>query len=157
MAVKLSSLERIERTLNFQDVDFVATGEIVQNSRLVEAWHEHGIKVIYHSEGNLKKVMQDLVACGIDGINPLEPENISLEYTRKNYPGLVLWGGLDDKNLLPFGTEEQVEEAVKTAIEVCSQGRLILGSSGEIHPEVKPENAVALFRAAKKYGSMNSG
>jgi len=32
MAVKLSSLERVERTLNFQDVDFVATGEIVQNS-----------------------------------------------------------------------------------------------------------------------------
>jgi hypothetical protein len=125
--------------------------------RLVEAWHEHGIKVIYHSEGNLKKVMEDLVACGIDGINPLEPENISLEYTRKNYPGLVLWGGIDDKNLLPFGTVEQVEEAVKTAIEVCGNGGLILGSSGEIHPEVKPENAVALFRAAKKYGSMNSG
>jgi len=32
MAVKLSPLERIQRTLNFQDVDFVATVEIVQNS-----------------------------------------------------------------------------------------------------------------------------
>ncbi|HEB31920.1 MAG TPA: hypothetical protein ENI15_13765 [Spirochaetes bacterium] len=124
--------------------------------RLVEAWHEHGIKVIFHSEGNLKKVMDDLITCGIDGINPLEPENISLEYVRKNYPKLVLWGGIDDKTLLPFGTEDQVEEAVKSAIEVCSNGGLILGASGEIHPEVKPENAVALFRAAKKYGCMNS-
>ena len=119
--------------------------------RLVDAWHEHGVKVIFHSEGNIKKVVDDLVACEVDGINPLEPENISLEYARKHYPGLVLWGGIDDKHLLPFGTTEQVEEAVHRAIDVCSDGGLILGSSGEIHPEVKPENAIALFRAAKRY------
>ncbi len=65
-------------------------------------------------------------------------KNISLEYARKNYPELVLWGGIDDKQLLPFGTTGQVEEAVKIAIEVCIDGGLILGSSGEIHPEVKP-------------------
>ena len=120
--------------------------------RLVDAWHEHGVKVIFHSEGNIKKVMDDLVACEIDGINPLEPENISLEYARENYPQLVLWGGIDDKHLLPFGTTDQVDDAVKKAISVCSDGGLILGSSGEIHPEVKPKNAIALFKAAKQYG-----
>jgi hypothetical protein len=120
--------------------------------RLVDAWHEHGIKVIFHSEGNLKKIMDDLVECGIDGINPLEPENISIEWVREAYPGLVLWGGIDDKELLPFGTEEQVEEAVIRALDICGEGGLILGSSGEIHPGVKPENAVALFRSAKKHG-----
>jgi hypothetical protein len=120
--------------------------------RLVDAWHEHGVKVIFHSEGNIKKVMDDLVACEVDGVNPLEPENISLEYARKNYPNLVLWGGIDDKQLLPFGTTEQVMAAVKSAIETCSDGGLILGSSGEIHPEVKPENAIALFQTAKRYG-----
>jgi uroporphyrinogen-III decarboxylase len=44
-----------------------------------------------------------------------------------------------------------VEEAVKKAIDVCSTGGLILGSSGEIHPEVKPQNAIALFKTAKSY------
>ncbi len=124
--------------------------------RLVEAWHEHGVKVIYHSEGNLKKVLNDLVACGIDGINPLEPENLSLEYVRAAHPKLVLWGGIDDKGLLPFGSEAQVEGAVRRAVETCREGGLILGASGQIHPAVKPENAVALFRAAKKYGSRAS-
>ena len=118
--------------------------------RLVDAWHEHGIKVIFHSEGNLKKVMNDLVDCRVDGVNPLEPENLSLEYVRAHYPKLVLWGGIDDKRLLPFGTPEQVEEVVRKAIEICRDGGLILGSSGEIHPEVKAENAVALFRAANQ-------
>lgn len=119
--------------------------------RLVDAWHEHGVKVIFHSEGNIKKVMDDLIACEVDGINPLEPENISLEYARRHYPKLVLWGGIDDKQLLPFGSIDQVEEAVKKAIDACSAGGLILGSSGEIHPEVKPQNAIALFKAAKRY------
>ncbi|UCB44471.1 MAG: hypothetical protein JSV25_09615 [Spirochaetota bacterium] len=121
--------------------------------RLVDAWHEHDIKVIFHSEGNLKKVMEDLVSCGIDGINPLEPNNVSLEYVRKNFPDLVLWGGIDDKQLLCFGTPQQVEESVKNAIEICRGGGLILGSSGQIHPETSAENAVALFRAAKRYGT----
>ena len=116
---------------------------------LVDAWHEHDVKVIFHSEGDLKPIMDDLIACGIDGVNPLEPANLSLEYTRKHYPNLVLWGGIDDKDLLSFGTPEQVEEAVNKAIDVCSDGGLILGSSGEIHPAVKPENAIALFRAAR--------
>lgn len=121
---------------------------------LVDAWHEHDIRVIFHSEGNLKKVMDDLVACGIDGINPLEPENVPLDWVRERYPKLVLWGGIDDKELLPFGDEGQVEEAVKMAIDTCRAGGLILGSSGEIHPGIKPENAIALFRAVKKYGRL---
>ena len=56
-----------------------------------------------------------------------------------------------DTGDLPAEMWEQVEEAVHRAIDVCSDGGLILGSSGEIHPEVKPENAIALFRAAKRY------
>ncbi len=123
--------------------------------RLVDAWHEHGVKVIFHSEGNLKKVLDDLVACEIDGLNPLEPENLSLEYVRRAHPRLVLWGGIDDKRLLPFGAEAEVEEAVQRALETCRAGGLILGASGQIHPAVKPENAVALYRAAKKYGKSN--
>jgi uroporphyrinogen-III decarboxylase len=73
------------------------------------------------------------------------------KWVRLNYPKLVLWGGIDDKVLLSFGTVEEVERAVKNALETCSDGGLLLGSSGEIHPEVKPENAVALFRAVKNY------
>lgn len=119
--------------------------------RLVDAWHEHDIKVIFHSEGNIKKVMDDLVACEIDGINPLEPNNISLQYTREKYPNLVLWGGIDDKELLCFGTPEQVEEEVRRALTICKEGGLILGTSGQIHPATNPDNAIALYRAAKKY------
>lgn len=119
--------------------------------KLVDAWHQHGVKVIYHSEGNLKPLMDDLVKCEIDGINPCEKKNISLEYVRSHYPNLVIWGGIDSFKLLPNGTPEEVEKEVKKSIDICSDGGLILGSDGQVHPARKAENVIAMFAAAKKY------
>ena len=39
----------------------------------VKAWHEHGIKVIFHSVGHPRDVQDDSRTAGVDGINPLEP------------------------------------------------------------------------------------
>lgn len=119
--------------------------------KLTDAWHEHGVKVIYHSEGDLKTLMDDLVSCGIDGINPCEKKNMSAEYVRNNYPNLVIWGGIDQFELLPNGTPEEVEAEVKRVINVCSDGGLLLGSDGEIHPSCNPDNVIAMFRAANNY------
>ena len=39
---------------------------------LIGMYHDLGFKVIFHSDGNLNAVMDDLVAAEIDGINPIE-------------------------------------------------------------------------------------
>lgn len=119
--------------------------------KLIDAWHEHDIKVIYHSEGDLKLLMDDLLACGIDGINPCEKRNISVDYVRKHYPKLVIWGGIDQFELLPNGTIAEVEAEVKRVIGVCKDGGLILGSDGQVHPSCKADNVIAMFKAAKNY------
>ena len=78
-------------------------------AKLVAAWHEHGIKVIYHSDGNLWAILDDFRQAGIDGINPLEP--LSTMYAgdvQKAYPDWILMGGIDVSQLLPFGTEAEV-------------------------------------------------
>jgi uroporphyrinogen decarboxylase len=65
-----------------------------------------------------------------------------------------LLGNIDCKELLPSGTPEQVEEAVKQAIEVAAPGGgYIVCSSNSLHPEVNPENCIAMFEATKRYGS----
>jgi uroporphyrinogen decarboxylase len=56
--------------------------------------------------------------------------------------------------LLPFGTEEEVEQSVKETIEIAAPGGgYILCSSNSIHPNVKPENYIAMVRAGHKYGA----
>ena len=62
-------------------------------------------------------------------------------------------GNIDCRHLLPFGTEEEVEEAVKETIEKAAPGGgYIISSSNSIHPGCKAENYMAMIKAAHKYG-----
>lgn len=123
---------------------------------LIDEWHNHGIKVIYHSEGEITPVIKDIVDAGADGINPLEPDILDIKKIRMDYPDLVFWGGIDNNELLCRGTVEEVEQAVIDLIrDVGRNGRLLLGSSGQIHPANKLENVLAMFDFGRQYGKYN--
>jgi hypothetical protein len=120
---------------------------------LIDAWHCHGIRVIYHSEGDITPVLQDIVDSGADGINPLEPDILNIRELREEYPDLVFWGGIDNNELLCRGSTEEVKQAVIDLVrDAGSNGRLLLGSSGQIHPANKLENILAMFEFGRKYG-----
>ncbi|MEK7405657.1 MAG: uroporphyrinogen decarboxylase family protein [Acidobacteriota bacterium] len=122
--------------------------------RLVDAWHAHSVKVIFHSDGNLWQVLEDLRAAGVDGLNPLEP--LSRMYAgdvRQAHPDWILMGGIDASQLLPFASEAEVRAAVRRTIaEAGPRGRLWIGSSTEIHPAVKLENALAMWEEVERFG-----
>ncbi|MBI2940846.1 MAG: hypothetical protein HYY04_10455 [Chloroflexi bacterium] len=117
------------------------------------AWHSHGIKVIFHSDGNLWPILEDIVATGIDGINPLEPlSKMDLGGIGARFPNLALAGGIDASQLLPLGSVEQVKAAVRRAIDLTvDRGGLLLGSSTETHPACRLENMIAMIEEAKEY------
>ncbi len=127
-------------------------------ANLVAAWHEHGIKVIYHSDGNLWAVLDDFRQAGIDGINPLEP--LSTMYAgdiHRAYPEWILMGGIDVSQLLPFGTEAEVRATVrKTINDAASTGRLWIGSTTEIHPGARLENVLAMWDEIEQQGYFDS-
>jgi hypothetical protein len=123
-----------------------------QVREFVDILHERGMYAVYHSDGNLLPVLDDLVACGIDGVNPVEAiTGMTIQAIRRRYPHLVPVGGIDATELLPFGTPEQVRAEVRRAIhEGGAQGSLILGSSTEIHQGIPLANAVAMFETARE-------
>jgi len=117
--------------------------------KITYAYHEHGIKVIYHSEGDLRKIIDDLIATGVDGINPLSySENMDPVEIRDLYPQLILWGGINERTVLVNGTLEDIRQEVERVITGVGKG-LILGSSGGIHPACKVENCVEMVRVLK--------
>jgi hypothetical protein len=122
--------------------------------KLVDVWHSHGIRVIFHSDGNLRAVLEDFRAAGIDGLNPLEPlARMYAGDVRASYPEWVLMGGIDATSLLPRGTPDQVRQAVRrTILDAGSNGRLWLGSSTEIHPAVPAANALAMWDEIESFG-----
>ncbi len=116
-------------------------------ARTIAAAHARGIKVLFHSDGNLNPILDDLVAAGIDGLNPIEIlAGMDVGEIHRRHPHLFMAGGIDVSQLLPFGTPGQVRDAVSKAID-AAEGRILIGSSTELNEEVPLANFLALREA----------
>ncbi len=116
--------------------------------RLNDAWHEHGIKCLYHSDGYLMDVLDDLVAIGIDGLNPIETvAGMNLKDVRTKYPKLFLAGGIDMSQLLSNGTPDEVKVVCRQAIHDAYPG-FFMGSTTEADNSCKTENLIAMYEVA---------
>lgn len=122
--------------------------------KLVDAWHSHGVRVIFHSDGNLWSVLEDFRAAGIDGLNPLEPlAGMYAGQVRQAHPEWILMGGMDASELLAFGAPDGVRAAVRQILrDAGADGKLWLGSSTEIHPGIPVENVLAMWDEALRCG-----
>lgn len=116
-------------------------------ARVCAAYHRRGIRVLFHSDGNLLSLLDGLVAAGIDGLNPLEVlAGMDPDVVHRRHPHLFLAGGIDVSQLLPHGTPQQVRDAVRRAVDAC-EGRLLVGSSTELNDAVPLRNYLALREA----------
>ncbi|MGB9682620.1 MAG: uroporphyrinogen decarboxylase family protein [bacterium] len=116
---------------------------------------QKGIKVIFHSDGNVSKAMDALICCGIDGFNPLEIsagmdyESFKEEYGNK----IVLVGGLDAVEILSFATPEVVISETKRFLEIAGKGGGLISasSSGQLDNSMPFENIMASFETVWRY------
>ncbi len=119
--------------------------------RLTEAWQSHGMKVLYHSDGNWRSVIPELVACGVDGFYCLEPAlGMDIVQLKRTWPRHIWAGGVDGVDLMERGTPEDVAREVERHIRETNArqtGGMFVGSSSEINPGVQPENYRAMVRA----------
>lgn len=108
---------------------------------------------IYHSDGNLSPIMDDLLTQGMNAIHPLEPGSMDLAKLKKCYGDRVTLVGNIDIDLLTRGTPQQVKEQVKNRIKLLGPGYgYILCSSNTIAPGCLPENVRAMVEALLEYG-----
>jgi len=124
----------------FSDVGFFADVE-----QICAQCHAYGMSVIFHSDGYIMDIVEDLVACGIDGINPIEKAaGMDVYALRRKYPHLILVGGIDVTHLLPFGNPVEVRTETRRMIdETGRDGLLLIGSSTELENNVPIENYLA--------------
>lgn len=114
-----------------------------------------GIKYIYyHSDGDLRPIIPDLIEIGVNILNPVQPDCMNLAELKMEYGDkITLWGGLSVQETLPHGTPTEVKEEVKRTIEICAPGGgFVLGTSNNIMQDTPIENFLAMYEAAKKYG-----
>lgn len=128
----------------------------------IRRFNEHVKKVssyhvILHSCGSVYQYIPDLIEAGVTILNPvqlgakdMEPEKLKREFGKD----LVFWGGaVDPQHTLAFASPDEVAEEAKNNIEVFKRGGgFIFNNPHNIQANVRPENIVALYDAAKTYG-----
>lgn len=114
-------------------------------------------KIFHHSCGSVIKGVDLLIEAGIDILNPLQPRAAGMDSTylkdRFGYE-LIFHGGIDTQEVLPYGSPMDIENEVKRRIAIYAPGGgYILSAAHNIQQDVPPENVVALYKAAEKWGN----
>ena len=123
--------------------------------KLNKVIHEFGKTVMYHSCGAVYDVIPLLMELPIDVLNPIQPtaKGMDFEKIKENFGDkLCFHGGIDIQRLLPFGSSEDVEAAVRNAIAVLGKGGgYILTSAHYIQADTSVKNILTMFETAKTY------
>ncbi|MDH7602866.1 MAG: uroporphyrinogen decarboxylase family protein [Armatimonadota bacterium] len=123
--------------------------------KCIEPLKAAGIKVIFHSDGYVMEILDDMIEAGIDGLNPIEPlAGMDIAFLKKEYGRhLVLVGGVDCSQLLPRGTVDEVVRATREIIRIAAPGGgFFVGSSSEIVPTTPVENILAFYETCREAG-----
>lgn len=112
---------------------------------LCDAIHDRRMAAVFHSDGNITDLLDDLAATGIDGLNPIEKAaGMDVLEVRRRFPELVLVGGVDVTHLLRTASPREIRRETRRIVEEAgARGRLLIGSSTEVGDDVPLENYVA--------------
>lgn len=109
------------------------------------------VKLIFHSCGNVRPIIPDLVEMGVDILNPVHITATGMEpvQLKKDFgESIVFWGGgVDTQKVLPTGTQQEVTDNVKKNIDALAPGGgFVFSTVHNIQAEVPPENIMAMWK-----------
>lgn len=110
-----------------------------------------GCEVSLHSDGYLLELVDDLIDAGLTILNPQVGGNTlyGIEETMKGRLAISL--DLDRQHILPHGSEQEVRDHVREAVQVLGSPRGGLMLQAEINADVPLKNVRALAEAMREY------
>ena len=124
-------------------------------AHVVEPLVRRGVRIIFHSDGNIEQFIPDLMGIGVAAINPLEPlAGMDLAALKREYgAALTLIGGVDCAQLLTFGTPATIRDEVRRLLDVGAPGGgFVIGDSSCIMPNTPLENVLAFYETVRQSG-----
>ncbi|MEW6745491.1 MAG: uroporphyrinogen decarboxylase family protein [Planctomycetota bacterium] len=110
------------------------------------------VRIAYHSDGDIRAIIPELIEIGVDVLNPLQPACMDVAALKRQYgKELSFWGSLDEQHTLPFGTPEDVRREVAERLATLGAGGgLILGPTHHVQLDTPLENFWAMAQAIVK-------
>jgi len=116
---------------------------------LAEAVHREGVRLLFHSCGAVRELVPELIDCGVDILNPLQPaaRGMDPEGLKREFGGrLSFHGGIDVQYLLPLEAPETVRGEVRRRVGILGAGGgYILAPSHNLQADIPVENIRAMY------------
>jgi uroporphyrinogen decarboxylase len=110
------------------------------------------IPFCYHSDGNCREIIPDLIEAGVTVLNPVQPECLNIVELKKDFGDkLIFWGGVGTQTTMPFSTPDEVFESVQKTIDVLGPTGFFPCPTHVLEPDVPWENILAFLRAVDEY------
>jgi len=120
-------------------------------TKIFSACKSRGWKVMFHSDGNLMEILDDLLEIGIDILQPIEiTAGMDPKEIHRRYPDLIMARVIDGSQLLPYGKPEKIRDVVMQTIE-DTEGKVMIGSTSGLHNEIPLKNAITMYETARNY------
>lgn len=122
---------------------------------IADLYHSFGLKVIFHSDGDIRGILAPLVEAGIDGVGPIDTSAGMelLEVRKLTDRQVTLVGGVDIETVLRVGAPESIHGHIQNLLKAWGEeGGLIIGSSSEeLFQDLPIKNILAFHEAVAEY------
>ncbi len=113
------------------------------------------IRVLYHSDGTIEPILDDLVEIGVAAINPVQPEHMDAARIRRRFGRrLALWGCVGRQTTFSYERPEAIAEEVRRCVAGLGRAGLILCPAYDVdEPDVPWANVAAFLEGGRRWGS----
>lgn len=109
---------------------------------------------IFHSDGDLMGVLDDLIPLGMKGLHPIEPEAMDIAQVKRHYGDRLCLVGNISVNSLSVKTPDEVRAEVRQRLrKIAPGGGYILSSGNSLTSYCKMENILAMTETVREYGN----
>jgi uroporphyrinogen decarboxylase len=114
---------------------------------MYQAVKARGKFVFIHSCGKVQQLFPELIECGLDVFNPLQPEVMDVAAIKREFgTRLSFYGGISTQRTLPFGTAQETRDEVRRLLDVLGRdGGYVASPAHAIPPDARPENVAAML------------
>jgi len=111
---------------------------------------------ILHCDGAVAPLLQDIHEMGFEVFNPVQPDVPGHEPKdlKDNFGHLFpFWGAIDQQDLLPNGTDEELEKDIIEKISILGKGGgYMISPAHIIQNDVSPERVLKFIELCKNHG-----
>ena len=154
---KRNTLQRALVLETVRELKCHATADEVYIS--IKKKHPH-LKIFLHCCGSNIIFLPDLIECGVDILNSLQPLAKDMDQARiKREFGrdLVLHGGVDIQQATQGPADGLVAEVHRVIDAMAAGGGYIFAPANHLQKDMPPENVITMYKEALRYGKYPIG